>query len=680
MVKEKSALLLFMLFFSLYFFLSPKMIYGSNDGAHFVLLRNLDTGQMKLDDTLMHYTGYVAFAEYRGERYSDRSPGLALLAAPFYFAAKSLSRVLPLELFPPEMESSISGAQVNTEDLFPARSFGIGIVHLVPILFSAATISLLFLFLCLYTHRVWLSFVLAGLFGLGTLFVKYATVFFSHNVSVFFAMAAVFLLFRIKNSDRPPALREYASLGFCLGFMALLEHQMAILGLGVLVVIAFGYRRFFGIPSGQWTNGAVLRFLAWGAAPVLVMACYQFVLFGDPMSTTYSYHGTYLYAHTFAGQFSGNIMEGLRGLLTSPYRHGLFLVSPFILIGVIGAVATLGRHRMEKTFLLCVAVAHILTMAKFKEWHGGGFYPRYIIWSALLLYLAGALWCIEACERMRTKEGNPFYRAEFVALVVFAVCAVYGIYANLVDLPLFFSATKLFDPGGWSSYFSGADHWPLFALMMLIPVSWRVFRPVLVGGASRASGNVLKALLLGSLFAWVGMFLLQKSAEISDWGKRSILVLENFYEWDIAQADPKYLGNNPYILDTGAEPLPVWHADNLTGTGGNILYPVAYDQPGVLVYRVPRLVPGARLFLSVDFTITGTGNRIEITGVGPSRSNRPVFAIESVGREARYWYSKELTGFDFAKEGNLISISLTVKSGSKTLADARLEFLEIYSF
>lgn len=671
MVKEKVAVFLFMFFFGLYFSLSPKIIYGSNDGSHFVLLRNLDTGQIKLNDSLMPYTGYVSFAEFNGRKYSDRPPGLAILSAPFYFSAKILSRFLPFELFPPEMESSISGAQHNTEDLFPARSFGIGIVHLVPILFSAATIAFLFLFLCLYTSRVWLSFVLAGLFGLGTLFVKYATVFFSHNVSVFFVMVVVFLLFRIKNSDRPLAPREYASLGFCLGYMALLEYQMAVFGLGVLIVIASGYRRFFGISSGL-VNEAVLRFLVWGAVPVLAMACYQYGLFGDPMSTTYSHHGLFLYAHTFAGMFSGNIMEGLRGLLTSPYRHGLFSSSPFILVGVIAALATLGRHRMEKTFLLCVAVAHIFIIANFKEWHGGGFHPRYIIWSALLLYLAGALWCIEAWEICARRKRTRFYRAESVALVVFTVCAAYGVYTNLVDLPLFFFASKVFDFGGQSSYFPGMAHWPLFVLMMLFPVCWRVCAG-LRWGKGRLRECAYKALLLGAFFALAGMFLLYKSAEIPDWSKRNILVLENFNVWDITQGNQKH-------PETAAAILPARHAVNLQGAIGNILYPVAYDEPGVLVYRLPRLAPGARLFLSVDFTVTGTGNQVAVTAVGPSGRARPVFAIESADREVRYCYSKELTGVDFAQEGNTIKISLTVKSGSKTLYDARLEFLEIYSF
>jgi hypothetical protein len=58
----------------------------------------------------------------------------------------------------------------------------------------------------------------------------------------------------------------------------------------------------------------------------------------------------------------------------------------------------------------------------------------------------------------------------------------------------------------------------------------------------------------------------------------------------------------------------------------------------------------------------------------------PIFAVESANREVRYFYSKELTGFDLTQDGNLLNISLKVKSGSKTLFDSRLEFLEIYTY
>ena len=673
MVKEKIVIFLFFLFFALYFFASPKIIHGSNDGAHFALLRNLDTGQIKLDDRLMPYTGYVNFAKYGEKRYSDRPPGMAILAAPFYFVAKGLSRVFPFELNSREMESSISGMQENNQDIFPARSFGIGIVHLVPILLSAATISILFLFLCLYTTRVWPSFVLASLFGLGTLFAKYATVFLSHNVSVFLTMVVIWLLFRIKKLDSHKKPWEYAVLGFCLGFMALFEYQMAILGLGVLIIIiSFGCRRFFGIPLGQWINGAVLCFLAWGAVPVLAMACYQYFLFDNPLSTTYSYHGFYLYMHTLAGVFSGNIIEGLQGLLIQPYRNGLFLVSPFILIGIIGAMMTLKRHRTEKAFLLLIAVVHILIISSYIEWHGGSFYPRYIIWSALLLYLAGALWCLETWEKIRMKKEGLSYWAEFIALVIFAVCAGYGVYANLIDLPSFFGGqNKSLVLGGWSSYLQGAAHWPLFVLIIMIPASWWACKLVF-SGAWVSSGHLLKKMFLVSFYVGAGMFLLSASAQIPDWRKRNILVLENFHAWDIAQALPN-------DLETETVFLPTRYAENVTGTGGNILYPVAYDKPGFLAYRLPKLSAGTRLFLSVDFTITGVGNRVEIALVSPSGSLQPVFAIESQGSETRHLYSKELTGVDFTEEGALVKITLIAKSGAKCLCDARLEFLEIYS-
>jgi hypothetical protein len=205
----------------------------------------------------------------------------------------------------------------------------------------------------------------------------------------------------------------------------------------------------------------------------------------------------------------------------------------------------------------------------------------------------------------------------------------------------------------------------------MIPASWWACKLVF-SGAWVSSGHLLKKMFLVSFYVGAGMFLLSASAQIPDWRKRNILVLENFHAWDIAQALPN-------DLETETVFLPTRYAENVTGTGGNILYPVAYDKPGFLAYRLPNLSAGTRLFLSVDFTITGVGNRVEIALVSPSGSLQPVFAIESQGSETRHLYSKELTGVDFTEEGALVKITLIAKSGAKCLCDARLEFLEIYS-
>ena len=134
MTNSRISWLVFIFFGIFYFLLSPKVILGSNDGSHFLLARSIAAGQLKITPERMPYTGYVSFAEYKGDKYSDRPPGLALLATPAYLAAKGLAHTHSFQLNPPEAETLLGGEKINSEDFFPLRSFGISLVHLIPIL------------------------------------------------------------------------------------------------------------------------------------------------------------------------------------------------------------------------------------------------------------------------------------------------------------------------------------------------------------------------------------------------------------------------------------------------------------------------------------------------------------------------------------------------------------------
>lgn len=662
------------------------MLFGSNDGSHFLILRSITSGQLAIVPEKMPYTGYVGFAEYEGRRYSDRPPGLALLAISPYLVAKGLASVLPFQLNPPEAETLLGGDKNNNVDFFPFRSFGIAAAHLIPIFFSAATLVLLFNFLSLYTTRNWLSVSLVSLFGLGTLFVKYATVFYSHNISVFTVMAAVLLIFRIRKTKGDVAPFEYKALGFSLGFMALLEYQMIVFGIGALAVILARYREFFRITSINassntkflcrdgvriftYNHSAALSFLWWGAWPILLMALYQAIMFNNPFETTYAHHGFYLYAKTFSGIFSGNIKDGLLGLLFLPHRNGLLLASPFIFVGVIAATITIHRSRAEKIFFLLVAIANILIIAKFKEWHGGGFYPRYISWSSLLLFLAGALWCIDAVNRLASRDRKSSFNVELILVTSYCVSAVYGIYNNVIDLPKFFSSLKIWqlEKAGefaLSSYFPGLIHWPLLILNILIFLVWH-YRKLLLTKKALFFRYFKLAIVLFLIF--VAALLINQASQFPDWRKRNIAVLDNFHVWNTAQAYKSAPGIR--MLET----------HNIMG-GYGIAYPEDFDEPGVMAYRLPSTSPDGRIFLFVDITVAGVvGSSAKAELIDSSGKAQPIFSVLSDGTERRYSILKEVSGIDVTTQDNFIKVSLMVRSGSKTNFDVRLESLEIYS-
>ncbi len=62
----------------------------SNDGAHFALVRALAEDHSPVIDRFLSYTRHVDLSERDGHFYSDRPPGTALLALPFYGVAKAM--------------------------------------------------------------------------------------------------------------------------------------------------------------------------------------------------------------------------------------------------------------------------------------------------------------------------------------------------------------------------------------------------------------------------------------------------------------------------------------------------------------------------------------------------------------------------------------------------------------
>ena len=64
-------------------------IVCSNDGSHYALVRSLGDRASGSIDRYVHYTGFLDVSHFRGHWYSDRPPGTAVLALPFYLLGKA---------------------------------------------------------------------------------------------------------------------------------------------------------------------------------------------------------------------------------------------------------------------------------------------------------------------------------------------------------------------------------------------------------------------------------------------------------------------------------------------------------------------------------------------------------------------------------------------------------------
>src|SRR5262245_46496574 len=61
-----------------------------NDGSHYALVRALADDHTVIIDRQVAYTDYNDVSQKDGHYYSDRPPGTAFAALPFYLAARSL--------------------------------------------------------------------------------------------------------------------------------------------------------------------------------------------------------------------------------------------------------------------------------------------------------------------------------------------------------------------------------------------------------------------------------------------------------------------------------------------------------------------------------------------------------------------------------------------------------------
>ena len=308
-----------------------------------------------VDDRSLRIDGYVNHphyetqdrALYQGHYYSDKIIGLSLLAVPVYWAMKHAAAWVGKD---PKPDLSRYGATVAVVSL-PA----------------ALLMVVLFKFLLLLGQRPPLACA-AVLFGaFGTMLFPFSSLFYPYLPSLFFLIAALYLLVRWRADgglDRRPIWLP----GGLVGLALLCEYTLA--GPTCLIVLY----AFFLLER----RGRILFFLCAAAAPLSLFGAYNWVCFGAPFSLPYS--------HLEGPEFRNGMDRGLMGvhrfqwyvlyLITlHPYR-GVFFYSPFLLLGLV-CVGFGFRHRRSEhralAWLIGVTVLYYLVLnASYYMWWGGG--------------------------------------------------------------------------------------------------------------------------------------------------------------------------------------------------------------------------------------------------------------------------------------------------------------------
>lgn len=314
-----------------------------NEYSRYDLVRALvEDGSLRIDP-YHENTGDKAFLD--GHYYSDKAPGTALLGAPVYVLLSLASTLTGAG--PPDERSAVG-----------ALAFGVS---------GLATILLVLLlgrFLRPITGERWALAVSLG-FGLGTMALPFATMYFGHAASSALLFGSFFLLWRWRADPMP----WRAGLAGVLGGLAVVTEIPVALGVAVLAMYAL------------WLGPRAFTLFVLGALPpAVVILGYNWLAFDSPFTLGYQL------ATVFGEQNSRGIvsivwpsLSTTVDLLLGP--RGLLRLSPWLIVAPLGILA-LRRARLRAELLVAVAMVTVFltynsgALNPFGGWTPG---PRYLL-------------------------------------------------------------------------------------------------------------------------------------------------------------------------------------------------------------------------------------------------------------------------------------------------------------
>ncbi len=368
-------------------------IVCSNDGSHYALVRSLGDWGSCCIDRYVHYTGFLDVAQFRGHWFSDRPPGTAVLALPFYLAGKSAA----------------------------ALKFGHHItLPITAVLLMPAACGALTALLCTQLSVQLGANRRAAVFGalllaLGTTNWRYATALFHHAPSACLVAAAYVLALR----QTPRFLWS----GLCAGSAIVVDYSNALFGPWlVLLAITAGPSRWRG----------TVRFIAGCLPPLALLAGYHWLCFGSPLATSYTHHYRFVWSTTVAGALRETWWKQLGNVTWRP-PGGLLAMSPVLVLAPAGWLR-ITRHNWKHGVALAGGFLSLLIVVSSHRtpFGGGTIDARYLSAGLPLAVAAIAVAARNALGCGRRGFPHP------VALVMLGLLVGLSILAQVVAVATFF--------------------------------------------------------------------------------------------------------------------------------------------------------------------------------------------------------------------------------------------------
>ena len=405
-----------------------------------------------------------------GRLYAGKAPGASFLGVPVYAVQRTVARWVGIKEL---SQRSITLA---------LRLFGVGVPLSIFLFFYARYVERL-------TRSAAARDLLVAALGLGTILYPYGVIFVGHALGAALCFSGFMLL--STEPSRAPRRSRLAWAGALVGFSVFFEYQIGIAAI-VLGVYAFARHRREAI------------FFALGALPaIFAFGAYHTVVFGRPWGLPYSHIENPVFAQLPKQVGLPSPRAALSVLFSIDL--GLFVFSPFLLVGLVGAIAQAARgDRLEGAAILAVTAGMVLFVATLPNWHPGWCVgPRYI--SVVAPFLTTGI--AYAWRSTRWRFGLSLLTAGLVipSVVLNVVSgAVYPHYPEAFDNPVFDLTIPLLRDGyvpyslGWWLGMRG--------LMSLLPLAVIVVSAIAPGVAGedrrlrRWPIHACLALAIGALF------------------------------------------------------------------------------------------------------------------------------------------------------------------------------------
>lgn len=437
----------------------------------------------------------------QGRLYSSKAPGMSVIGVPVYAVQAKVWHALG---WPSPSKRAMTLA---------LRLFCVG----VPMAF----------FLLLFARwaeritrsRTARDLLVVGL-GAGTMLYPYSTIFVGHAVGAALAFSAYMLLSTAVPGHHSESGRLFGA-GALTGLSVCFEYQLVLVALALTAYTAVVFRRH------------VLLFVLGMLPPALVLATYQTMVFGRPWELPQGHIENAAFAeHHKPGFFglAGPRWRTMGWTLFSP-AMGLFAFSPFLVLGLLGAIwAAVRRPRHDGVLILSVFAVMVVFLSGIGFTAGWCVGPRYIAVVAPFL--------VAGLAHAWPRERSPFWLGVMTAgLVIPSVflngvsAAVFPHYPQQYDNPVFDLTLPLLATG--HAPYSVGRLLHLRGAWSLLPLAAILLLAVALGaaGEDRRRKRWIPHVVLACIVAALFMTPLARYGRRPDAGERhATSVVESFWE------------------------------------------------------------------------------------------------------------------------------------------------------